>query len=171
MAASRVSLSSVDLLCVGCGPGSYTGVRVAIALAKGLAFGRTIPSLAFSSLTAYAPAEEGRFASVFDARAGGLYVQYGEVKEGEVSFDKEPKQLSLELFASELCDLQWLMTADGESLRSRLKAELPHISLTLQEVRPSPLLVAKLAIRRLLEGGHSNELAPLYLRGAVRSPG
>lgn len=63
-----------DLIAVGTGPGSFTGVRVGVALAKALAFGWEIPLLAFPSLLSFAP-NDGPFAILADARGGGLYCQ------------------------------------------------------------------------------------------------
>ncbi|NNE91057.1 MAG: tRNA (adenosine(37)-N6)-threonylcarbamoyltransferase complex dimerization subunit type 1 TsaB [Verrucomicrobiales bacterium] len=43
----------LEFLAVGIGPGSYTGVRVAIAVANGLSFAREIPAVGISSLEAF----------------------------------------------------------------------------------------------------------------------
>jgi tRNA threonylcarbamoyladenosine biosynthesis protein TsaB len=42
-------------ICVGIGPGSYTGTRVSVAIAKGLAIGINIPIIPFCSVLAYIP--------------------------------------------------------------------------------------------------------------------
>lgn len=68
----REELSAVV---VGSGPGSFTGVRIAASLAKGLCFARGIPLFAYPSLLAVAAATglEGAVCALFDARRGEVY--------------------------------------------------------------------------------------------------
>ena len=54
-----VSLKALDAICFGAGPGSFTGLRTACAVAQGLAYGAGVPVLAVDSLLAVA--EEARF--------------------------------------------------------------------------------------------------------------
>lgn len=56
------------LIAVGIGPGSYTGIRVGVALARALAYGWQIPCLGFCSLKAF-----GEPPICVDARQGGIY--------------------------------------------------------------------------------------------------
>jgi tRNA threonylcarbamoyladenosine biosynthesis protein TsaB len=71
--ATRSDLAGIV---VGAGPGSFTGVRIAAATARGLAAALEIPLLAYSSLAALA-ASAGRgeqpVCALFDARRGEVY--------------------------------------------------------------------------------------------------
>jgi tRNA threonylcarbamoyladenosine biosynthesis protein TsaB len=78
----RLSPFSLDAIAVSVGPGSYTGIRVGVAAAKGLAFPKSLPLIGFCSLEGYVQEREGRFASLIDARVGGMYVLLQE-REGE----------------------------------------------------------------------------------------
>lgn len=61
-----------DLVAVGIGPGSYTGVRVGVAIAKALSYGWKVPCLGFCSLKAFGPPP-----ILKDARGGGVYAWFG----------------------------------------------------------------------------------------------
>ena len=61
-----------DLIAVGTGPGSYTGIRVGAALAQGLSFGWNIPLLGFCSLHGY----NSEITPIIDARSAGFYILF-----------------------------------------------------------------------------------------------
>jgi tRNA threonylcarbamoyl adenosine modification protein YeaZ len=70
-----------DSILVDCGPGSFTGVRVGLAAAHGLAIGWKVPLSGYSSLAAIAAAgaaDEAEIAVALEAGHGQLFVQsYG----------------------------------------------------------------------------------------------
>jgi len=74
MARAAWPVRDADLMVVPRGPGSFTGLRVAMAAAKGLAFVTNTPVVAISSLEALAFASgcRGRTVALLDAR-GGLF--------------------------------------------------------------------------------------------------
>ncbi len=47
-----LQVADLDAVAIGCGPGSYTGLRIATALAKGLCYGASLPLIAVGSLEA-----------------------------------------------------------------------------------------------------------------------
>jgi tRNA threonylcarbamoyladenosine biosynthesis protein TsaB len=76
----KVGWRAVDLeqIGVGVGPGSYTGIRVGISLAKGINLVTSVPLVPFCSLTAYRPSHPASFITLFDARSGGVYLSKGQ---------------------------------------------------------------------------------------------
>ena len=74
----EVRIAWRDLGCLGVctGPGNFTGVRIAVAAARGLALGLGIPAVGVTALEAQAFGL-GDVVSSLDARRGDIYVQVG----------------------------------------------------------------------------------------------
>jgi len=73
--AASLSWREVGLVAVGAGPGSYTGLRIALATARGVARAHTAEVVGVSSLRALAEPVAGRAAvAVLDARRGEAFV-------------------------------------------------------------------------------------------------
>ena len=80
MDAARLEFSDIDRIAATIGPGSFTGVRVGIAAARGIALAAGKPAIGLTTLAAFtAPHVAGGFAGtvvpVIDARHGQVYMQ------------------------------------------------------------------------------------------------
>ncbi|MDR2011799.1 MAG: tRNA (adenosine(37)-N6)-threonylcarbamoyltransferase complex dimerization subunit type 1 TsaB [Rhodanobacter sp.] len=76
LAQAGLRQRELDAIAVGCGPGAFTGVRLAIAAAQGIAFALDIPVVPVSSLAALAmqaPENGAAILAVIDARMGEVY--------------------------------------------------------------------------------------------------
>lgn len=129
-----------DLIAVGAGPGSYTGLRVAAALAKGLAYGWKIPILGFSSLEAFGPPPV-----LVDARSGGFYAL----------LEKEASLLSPN--DEKLKTLSQIRSPHPSIIQKRLQSEA-----VLIETDPDPKRLALLVWAQFLKG-ETNPLELNYL--------
>lgn len=95
--AARRSPDAFDCIAVSIGPGSFTGLRVGLGFAKGLALARAVPVVSVGTLSAMALAAEteGRIACCLDARKQEVYIAIFEVQEGRVAQVRlEPRALS-----------------------------------------------------------------------------
>lgn len=87
LAEAGMRLSQLDGLCFGCGPGSFTGLRIAAGTVQGLAFGADLPVVPVSSLAGLAQRAVREFGwqkihAAFDARMGEVY--WGSYRVNEV---------------------------------------------------------------------------------------
>src|SRR5690606_16468967 len=85
LAEAGVARSQLDAIAVGRGPGAFTGVRLAVALAQGIALALDRPVVPVSTLAALAArGRDGRVVAALDARMGEVYLGMFEVAAGEV---------------------------------------------------------------------------------------
>jgi tRNA threonylcarbamoyladenosine biosynthesis protein TsaB len=75
MAEAGRAFSDLERIGVTLGPGSFTGLRVGLAFAKGLASALSIPAAGVGTLEALAADLEGPAMALVDARRGQVYVQ------------------------------------------------------------------------------------------------
>ena len=73
--AAGTDIKAVGRIAVTVGPGSFTGLRVGLAFAKGLSAALSIPAVGVGSLEALARPFSGRVLSVLDAKRGQVYLQ------------------------------------------------------------------------------------------------
>ncbi|MEO5702310.1 MAG: tRNA (adenosine(37)-N6)-threonylcarbamoyltransferase complex dimerization subunit type 1 TsaB [Gammaproteobacteria bacterium] len=73
-----ITLAAIDAIAFGCGPGSFTGLRIAAGIAQGVAFGADLPVVPVSSLAALAQGASAKtgaqkILAAIDARMGEIY--------------------------------------------------------------------------------------------------
>ncbi|MEO8813092.1 MAG: tRNA (adenosine(37)-N6)-threonylcarbamoyltransferase complex dimerization subunit type 1 TsaB [Caulobacteraceae bacterium] len=155
MAAAAVAFSQVDRIGVTVGPGSFTGLRVGVAFAKGLALALGRPCAAVGTLEALAASVEGDWprAAVIDAGRGRLYLQLFAV----AGVPSAPRILAIDEAAHRLPPTPLTLIGPGARLLAPFVAGARIESLAAPEIGA----VARLALR--------DDFAPpvpLYLRPA-----
>lgn len=94
LSAARLGWADLDALAVGVGPGNFTGIRIAVAAARGLALGTGKPAIGVSTLEAQAYGLDRPVRAVLDARRGMGYAQ---------AFDGgAPELVQMEVLADDL---------------------------------------------------------------------
>lgn len=107
---SEVDMKPGDLnkIIVANGPGSYTGVRIGVTIAKTLAWTLNIPLTAVSglaSLAASAPLIEGLVCPIFDARRGQVFTGLYRLSNGSVESLKEDQNVLIADWCQELLSI------------------------------------------------------------------
>lgn len=162
--------SAVDRIAVGTGPGSYTGLRIGIATARGLAQARGLPLVGVSSLAALAHGMAGhpeaiarRLLPVLDARRGQVFAALYERDGVEVW---EPLVADPASLAGRLRELEASLLAAGDGA-VRFRAELEAAGVT---VAPSEDPVHRIYAQDVCALGEStaeappDQIEPVYLR-------
>lgn len=118
-----LSVKDCDAVCVGMGPGSYTGLRVGLSTAKGLCFGAGIPMIAVGSLDTLVWQAIGRgllpdgcrhIVPMIDARRMEVYTAVFSVDGAQIT-ETEPKVVDAGSFSDILSEGPVLFIGDGAS--------------------------------------------------------
>ncbi len=178
LAEAGLSRRQLDAIAVGRGPGAFTGVRLGISVAQGLALGLDLPVVPVSSLAALAldaamqaPASIDAILAVIDARMGEVYAAaFRPVEEGQLQAlgaESVGSVAELDLPPAD----RWAVVGTGwGSYREALLARLSSAPVFAESERyPQAGAIARLAMPQLASGqGVAPELAlPVYLRDKV----
>ena len=167
------TVSDLDAVAVAEGPGSFTGVRIGVAAAKGLAWGAELPCYGVSTLEAMAETLgiwQGYVCPCMDARRSQVYNALFYVNQGRIERIREDRAIALSDLAEELKTLTEpvFLVGDGSNLTYKtLSAEIPNLVLPPEHrMHQRATGVALLAKAKLEAGdaGDGNALTPNYLR-------
>jgi tRNA threonylcarbamoyladenosine biosynthesis protein TsaB len=171
LARAGVTRAEIGEVVVGAGPGSFTGVRVAAATAKGLVAGLGVPLLAYSSLLALAVGVARRAApgseaarpvcALFDARRGEAYGGCWRVGEGGIETVMEPTVGPVAELVAAVRGADPVLAGDPAFGGLVVLDAAPHARdlLWLAEHHPSAGAV-----------GDASAWQPLYVRGSSATP-
>ncbi len=169
-----LELGDLDAIAFGCGPGGFTGLRIAAGVAQGLALGADLPVVPVSNLAVLAaaafadtPAETVLVCQ--DARMDEVY--WATFRRGADGLPSSltPERLALPA-AVEAPDSGWRGVGSGWQIYPELRARFADVAEIEAVARlPRAAQVALLATRIVREGGAvpAEQAAPVYLRDGV----
>jgi len=168
-----MSVKDLDAIAVSVGPRSFTGVRIGVSAAKGLAFAASIPAVPISTLAALArnvAFTDGLIVCAMDARRQQVYNALFEARDGSLTRLTPDRAIALSELAEELRGDPRPKTVLGDGGRmcfdfltgANISCRLapPHL------IKENAISVALEAEALAAEGGlvSAQELAPVYLR-------
>ena len=163
----------VDVVAVAAGPGSFTGVRIGVAAAKGFAWGQEIPCYGVSTLEAMVRslgAYQGYVCPCMDARRSQVYNALFYVNHGTPERVTEDRAISLAELGAELKSLKEpiFLVGDGSNLcYNTLLESVPNLVLPPEHRMHQRAVGVALAAQKQAEAGDpgdANALTPNYLR-------
>ena len=167
------TVAEVTAAAVAAGPGSFTGVRIGVAAAKGFAWGREIPCFGVSTLEAMAlslGAYQGYVCPCMDARRSQVYNALFYVNQGQLERISEDRAISLAELGAELKILKEpiFLVGDGSNLcYNTLSESVPGLVLPPEHRMHQRACGVALAARKQAEAGEAGDagaLTPNYLR-------
>lgn len=177
LADADVKLTDLDALAFGRGPGSFTGVRIGIGIAQGLALGAELPMIGVSTLAtmaqgAWRKTGATRVLAAIDARMGEVYwAEYQRDADGVWHGEETEAVLKPEAVSERLQQLDgsWAMVGTGWGAWPELAANSP-LTLTDGEML-LPTAEDMLPIARQLFAAQKwvavEQAEPVYLRNEV----
>lgn len=151
LAAAGIDWPDISVIAVGVGPGNFTGVRISVSAARGLALALGIPAVGVNTLEALALDQPRPLRVLLDARRGEVYTQlfHGD--------DEAPPEMAV------MADI------DVNGCHVTGTAVSPDDTGYCAPVQPLAVAIARIGAARALMSDAPRP-APLYLRGADAAP-
>ena len=171
--ACNLTVKDVQAVAVAAGPGSFTGVRIGVAAAKGFAWGGELPCYGVSTLEAMARnlgAYQGYVVPAMDARRSQVYTAVFHAEKGVLSRVEEDMAISLMELKEKIKNYPEpvFLVGDGANLcYNTLLEEVPGLVLPPEHrmhQRAAGVAMAAQAMADAGDPGNGAELTPNYLR-------
>lgn len=174
LAEAGLTPAQLDGVAFGRGPGAFTGVRVAVAVAQGLAFSIDRPvlgisTLASAALAAFDRGAQGPLLTAFDARMNELYLAVYEQQGSDGVHALVADCLASPTTLPPLPAQVQVGTGSGEVHREALQRALPGLQQWLPDGYPRAATIVRLAAPGFAagEGVAAAQARPVYLRDQV----
>ena len=165
------ALGAVEAVAFGAGPGSFTGVRVACALAQGIAYALGVPVLPISTLAAMAlgSGASGKVLAVLDARMQEVYFECFAIESGELVSLDAPGVAPAAGVALPAAGDVWTVCGNALAASPLLRERIGERAILLPDVGPTAAAISRLGARMFVAGGGiaAQLAAPTYVRDRV----
>ncbi|MDP0562871.1 MAG: tRNA (adenosine(37)-N6)-threonylcarbamoyltransferase complex dimerization subunit type 1 TsaB [Candidatus Endonucleobacter sp. (ex Gigantidas childressi)] len=173
LAESGLVLTEIDGIAFGCGPGAFTGLRVAAAMVQGMAYAVDIPVIPISTLAALA--QQGyrlhgakKVLSAIDARMNEVYLgAFIEHEQLMISLQDEivtaPENVKIPAVVD---GKDWVGVGNGWHFMKQLTNNISHY---YEQALPHAMDIVLLAATDFAQGRllPAEEAVPVYLRNNV----
>lgn len=167
------TVADITAVAVAAGPGSFTGVRIGVAAAKGLAWGAELPCYGVSTLEAMAQGlgvYDGYVVPTMDARRNQTYTAIFRADSGKLTRILDDSAISFAELGEKLknCEKPIFLVGDGAVLcYNTLLETVPGLILPPEHRMHQRASSVALVAQRLIDAGESGDaaaLTPNYLR-------
>ncbi len=144
---TKLNLADLDGIAISIGPGSFTGLRIGLSFAKGLAYGHGLPLIPIPTLLAIISGineKTGRMKMMLFSHRDRIYHQDFEIQSNKLIELTEPASVAWSNIVAQFTDYNKLAHCGCESL-------LENGEKSIMPAVPSAVLIGKLAVRNYAE--------------------
>lgn len=177
LAQAQLSLSQLDAIAFGRGPGSFTGLRISAGVVQGLAYGADLPvvpvsTLAAMALEAHQKTHYSHWLAALDARMGEIYLGGYSIEQKDEFWVAEEILSERVISPDNLTSIseRYHGVGSGWIYQDQLNAVLPEPAANvLSDIAPRAACIAQLADYDFSLGKVvvANEALPVYLRDEI----
>jgi tRNA threonylcarbamoyladenosine biosynthesis protein TsaB len=168
MDAARLAASALDLITVTIGPGSFTGIRVGLSAARGIALGLGVPLFGVTSFEAGAAACETdpvEFLLVaLDSRRADLYIQFFDPARDALGSPAAVLPEALAEIVTAAAGSRPLAVTGDAAARAAAALDGRGCANVVTDGEPPAVGALRAALRLWRHGGEGGPARPLYLR-------
>lgn len=165
----KTPIETIDYYAVTVGPGSFTGLRVAVSTVKGFCFATNKKVIPVSTLEVIAwayPFCEYQICPLLDARKKEVFIALFRWKEKEVERIKKDSVLSVQSLIEWIKEKTVFTGTGAEVYKEKLIEMFGSNAIFIPKIYsiPNPRIVAYIGLRRIENAIEAKNLKPDYLR-------